>query len=66
MIDSAILRAGRFDRCVHVPLPDEAGRWAILSLVSVRVSFRSRQQAEETRTRLHVVTYVSIRTAHNF
>lgn len=30
LLDSALLRPGRFDRLVHVPVPDEGARRAIL------------------------------------
>lgn len=30
MIDGALMRPGRFDKLVHVPAPDEAGRLAVL------------------------------------
>ena len=33
-IDTVLLSAGRFDRCVHVPLPDEAQREFILQLLA--------------------------------
>ena len=32
IIDSALLRPGRFDRLVHVPLPDEATRQDIFRI----------------------------------
>ena len=32
MLDPALLRPGRFDRIVHVPVPDEKGRKAILDI----------------------------------
>ena len=31
-VDAALLRPGRFDRLLHVPLPDAAGREAILRI----------------------------------
>eukprot|EP00611_Tribonema_gayanum_P025248 TRINITY_DN5709_c0_g1_i1.p2 TRINITY_DN5709_c0_g1~~TRINITY_DN5709_c0_g1_i1.p2 ORF type:complete len:113 (-),score=37.66 TRINITY_DN5709_c0_g1_i1:1162-1500(-) len=31
-IDAALLRPGRFDRLIHVPLPDEAGRIQIFAI----------------------------------
>ena len=37
MLDSALLRPGRFDRQVHIELPDMAGRGEILKLYSNRV-----------------------------
>lgn len=32
IIDSALLRPGRFDRLIKVPLPDEAARLKILEI----------------------------------
>ncbi len=32
MLDSALLRAGRFDRIVECPLPDRVGRQEILQI----------------------------------
>jgi cell division protease FtsH len=32
LLDPALLRAGRFDRIINCPLPDRAGRYAILSV----------------------------------
>ena len=32
LLDPALLRPGRFDRLVHVPVPDEAARSAILTV----------------------------------
>ena len=31
-VDPALLRPGRFDRLLHVPPPDEAGRRAVLAV----------------------------------
>ncbi len=31
-VDAALLRPGRFDRLLHVPLPDAAGREAVLQI----------------------------------
>lgn len=36
-IDSTLLSAGRFDRCVHVPLPDVQSRKSILSILAKRM-----------------------------
>ena len=41
MLDSALLRPGRFDRQVHIELPDMAGRREILNLYSGRVKMGS-------------------------
>ena len=35
-IDSALIRPGRFDRIIYMPLPDAAGRAAILQVRGVR------------------------------
>jgi ATP-dependent metalloprotease len=37
-LDSALVRPGRFDKTVDVPMPDIGGRKAILSLYCTRVS----------------------------
>jgi cell division protease FtsH len=37
ILDQALLRPGRFDRHINVPLPDRAGREAILALHTARV-----------------------------
>ena len=37
VLDSALLRPGRFDRQVHVPLPDVKGREAILQIHAAKV-----------------------------
>ena len=37
VLDPALLRPGRLDRCVVVPLPDEAGRREILKVHAARV-----------------------------
>ena len=37
MIDSALLRAGRFDKIVGVPLPDEKSRYEILKVHTKKV-----------------------------
>ena len=34
-IDSALIRPGRFDRIIYMPLPDAAGRAAILQVRGV-------------------------------
>eukprot|EP00956_Cyclotella_meneghiniana_P025313 scaffold52625_cov74-Cyclotella_meneghiniana.AAC.3 len=41
VLDPAILRAGRFDRHVHVPLPDAIGREAILRLHARHIRYDS-------------------------
>jgi SpoVK/Ycf46/Vps4 family AAA+-type ATPase len=45
LLDSALLRPGRFDRLIHVPLPDIAGRAAIL-----KVLLRKRRCAADINT----------------
>ena len=37
ILDDALVRPGRLDRCVVVPLPDEAGRREILKVHAARV-----------------------------
>lgn len=37
-LDSALIRPGRFDKTVDVPMPDIGGRKAILSLYCQKVS----------------------------
>jgi len=44
-LDSALVRPGRFDRVVTLPLPDEAGRFHILS-----VHCRDSRVAEQDET----------------
>lgn len=39
MLDTALLRPGRFDRQVHIDLPDMAGRLAILDLYAKKMKF---------------------------
>ncbi|XP_063708178.1 ATPase family gene 2 protein homolog B [Culicoides brevitarsis] len=39
MIDDALMRPGRFDKLIHVPAPDEKGRFAILETVKLRIPF---------------------------
>ena len=36
LLDPALLRPGRFDRTIHVPLPDRRGRTRILELLAAR------------------------------
>ena len=36
LIDPALLRPGRFDRLLHVPRPDAAGRAAVLAVLTRR------------------------------
>jgi proteasome regulatory subunit len=38
MLDPALLRPGRFDRVIAIPLPDKAGRRAILSIHSKKMT----------------------------
>ena len=38
LLDSALLRSWRFDRCVQCPLPDKSGRLAILKVHARRLS----------------------------
>ncbi len=38
MLDPALLRPGRFDRIIHVPLPDEAARLEILKIHTAKMS----------------------------
>ncbi|MDR2770211.1 MAG: ATP-dependent zinc metalloprotease FtsH, partial [Rickettsiales bacterium] len=40
MLDSALLRPGRFDRQVYIDLPDLAGRLAILNLYAKKMKFK--------------------------
>lgn len=37
LLDAALLRPGRFDRLLHVPPPDEAGRAAVLAVLTRRL-----------------------------
>jgi ATP-dependent 26S proteasome regulatory subunit len=37
VLDPALLRAGRFDRIVNVPLPDRVGREEILKVHTAKV-----------------------------
>ena len=32
MLDEALLRPGRFDRMIHIPLPDDEGRLSIMKI----------------------------------
>eukprot|EP00918_Siedleckia_nematoides_P037117 GHVU01080514.1.p1 GENE.GHVU01080514.1~~GHVU01080514.1.p1 ORF type:complete len:639 (+),score=68.71 GHVU01080514.1:194-1918(+) len=41
VLDKALVRPGRFDRVVHVPLPDAKGREKILSLLFNRVAYNA-------------------------
>ena len=36
LVDPALLRPGRFDRLLHVPRPDAAGRAAVLAVLTRR------------------------------
>jgi len=38
MLDPALLRPGRFDRIIEIPLPDEKGRLEILKIHSRRMT----------------------------
>lgn len=38
LLDGALLRAGRFDRIIQCPLPDKAGREAILGVHTRKLS----------------------------
>ena len=42
-IDSALIRPGRFDRIIYMPLPDAAGRAAILQVRGVGEGGRRRE-----------------------
>jgi cell division protease FtsH len=46
MLDSALLRPGRFDRQVHIDLPDMAGRLAILNLYAKKMKLASNVSME--------------------
>ena len=41
LIDPALLRPGRFDKCLHCPLPDESERLEILKVISTKLEFSS-------------------------
>jgi transitional endoplasmic reticulum ATPase len=43
-VDEALLRPGRFDRLVEVPLPDRDGRQAIFAVHMVRAERRARRE----------------------
>ncbi len=50
-LDSALVRPGRFDKTVDVPMPDIGGRKAILSLYCTRVS-------ETTYPQVHIFIFI--------
>lgn len=41
LIDPALLRPGRFDKCLHCPLPDQSERLEILNALSAKLSLDS-------------------------
>ncbi|HXM56927.1 MAG TPA: ATP-binding protein, partial [Candidatus Dormibacteraeota bacterium] len=43
-VDEALLRPGRFDRLVEVPLPDRAGRRAIFAVHMIRAERKARRE----------------------
>ncbi len=47
MLDPALLRPGRFDRVLEIPLPDEASRLEILKIHSSRMNLTSGVSLEE-------------------
>lgn len=47
MLDPALLRPGRFDRQVHIDLPDMAGRRAILELHAKKIKMESDVKLDE-------------------
>jgi cell division protease FtsH len=47
ILDSALLRPGRFDRQIYIPLPNLQGRREIIKLVTPKIPFRSDVDAEE-------------------
>ncbi len=51
LLDSALLRPGRFDRIVEIPLPDEAGRLSILRVHTKNTPLSSQIDLEEIATK---------------
>ena len=47
LLDNALLRPGRFDRIVEIPLPDEDGRLSILNVHTKNTPISSRINLEE-------------------
>jgi len=47
MLDPALLRPGRFDRVLEIPLPDEASRLEILKIHSSRMNLAKGVSMEE-------------------
>ena len=51
LLDSALLRPGRFDRIVEIPLPDEVGRLSILRVHTKNTPLSSQIDLEEIATK---------------
>ena len=51
LLDSALLRPGRFDRIVEIPLPDEIGRLSILRVHTKNTPLSSQIDLEEIATK---------------
>ncbi len=49
MIDPALLRPGRFDKIIQIPLPDKESRKSILKITAKEIPVIS--EADESRTR---------------
>ena len=57
MLDSALLRPGRISRRIVVPLPDEAGRRAILATHMAKKPMESEEYKRKCTEYLAAVTY---------
>lgn len=68
VLDPAILRAGRFDRHVQVPLPDANGREAILRVHARRIKFdqSSVNFRELAAGKIGATGTVTVAPTHNF